>query len=88
MLYSIGSLPPSGLSGQRDGQAPGNGNEEVVTHSLGPFSEKSQRKAAKPQRGEPQPKDLNRRKQRKQRRENFAENAQFSEIALQRFQDL
>jgi hypothetical protein len=31
----------------------------------------------------PQPKNLNRRKQRKQRVENFAENAEFSQIALQ-----
>jgi hypothetical protein len=34
---------------------------------------------------QPQPKNMNRRKQRKQRSENFAENAEFSGIALQRF---
>jgi hypothetical protein len=38
---------------------------------------------AKAQRGQPQPKNLNRRKQRKQRGKNFAENAEFSQIALQ-----
>jgi hypothetical protein len=43
-----------------------------------------QRQAAKSQRGKPQPKKLNRRKQRKQRGKNFAENAEFSQIALQR----
>jgi len=41
------------------------------------------RKGAKAQRGQPQPKNLNRSKQRKQRRKNFAKNAQFSGIALQ-----
>jgi len=45
-----------------------------------------QRQAAKSQRGKPQPKKLNRRKQRKQRGKNFAENAEFSQIALQRAQ--
>jgi hypothetical protein len=39
---------------------------------------------AKAQRGKPQPKNMNRRKQRKQRPENFAEDAEFSGIALQR----
>ncbi len=39
---------------------------------------------AKTWRGKPQPKNLNRSKLRKQRRKNFVENAQFSEIALQR----
>ena len=42
------------------------------------------RNGAKAQRGQPQPKNLNRSKQRKQRRKNFAKNAQFSEIALRR----
>jgi hypothetical protein len=42
-----------------------------------------QGKGAKAWRGKPQPKNLNRRKQRKQRVENFAENAEFSQIALQ-----
>jgi hypothetical protein len=39
------------------------------------------RKGAKAQRGKPQPKIMNR-KQRKQRPENSAENAEFSGIAL------
>jgi len=42
-----------------------------------------QRKGAEAQRGKPQPKKLNMRKQRKQRGKNFAENAEFSQIALQ-----
>jgi hypothetical protein len=42
------------------------------------------RKGAKAQLGKPQPKNLNRRKRRKQRGKNFAENAEFSQIALQR----
>jgi hypothetical protein len=42
------------------------------------------RKGAKAQHGKPQPKNMNRRKQRKQRAENFAENAEFSGIAVQR----
>jgi hypothetical protein len=41
------------------------------------------RKAAKRQRGKPQPKNLNRRKRRKQRGKSFAENAEFSQIAPQ-----
>ena len=45
--------------------------------------DKLQRKGAKAWRGKPQPKNLNRSKLRKQRRKNFVENAQFSEIALQ-----
>jgi hypothetical protein len=40
------------------------------------------RKVAKTQRGQPQSKNLNRSKQRKQRRKNFAKNAQLSNIAL------
>jgi hypothetical protein len=47
----------------------------------------SRQKAQKAQRGKPQPKNLNRSKQRKQRRKNFARNAQLSDIALQSRQD-
>jgi hypothetical protein len=38
--------------------------------------------AARPQRGKPQSKKLNRSKQRKQRKKDFAKNAQLSDIAL------
>ncbi len=41
-------------------------------------------RVSKTWRGKPQPKNLNRSKLRKQRRKDFVENAQFSEIALQR----
>jgi hypothetical protein len=42
-------------------------------------------KAQMAQGGKPQPKNLNRSKQRKQRKKNFAKNAQFSGIALHAF---